>query len=403
MPRQHGVVQLTRLYCRPAMLVGLAVATSVLISGCWDRQELDRVTIVTALGIDAAGITDFKVTAQIAGLTKAPAAGGSSKIGASDQAALTTYSGTGLTVADAITRGLYQVSTHKMYFPHNAAVVWGNEAARRGMDSVMDFLLRHQEFRANMWVLIARSDAESVIKTPMGHETAPARALAALVENEIRVGNARASQLHQLAEQMLDKTRAATTALVAVDSQGAQPGLNVVGTAVLKKGGLVGELDQRSTRGLMWALGEVKGGSITVQCKCGGYCSIMVNHVKGEITGKMKDGRPEITVTVTEAATVDSLECSEDLTWPGTIEFLNAQQTQLIEGEIREALKRAREMNADIFGFGAAVHAKYRGDWKAIEGQWDTLFAEAAINIKVQARLQYISLLSRPFVTREAK
>jgi Ger(x)C family germination protein len=267
----------------------------------------------------------------------------------------------------------------------------------------MDHLLRYQEFRPNMWVLVGRSDAESVVKSPVDHETVAARGLATLVENEVRAGNARASQLHMLAEEMLDKTRAATTALVGVGSQGPQPGLNVVGTAVVKTGRFIGELDQRSTRGLMWALGEVKGGSITVQCRCGRDCSVFLRRAEGRITGKMKDGRPEITVAVMEWGTLDTLECPEDPTQPGTLEFLNSQQARLIEGEIREALTRAREMNADIFGFGSAVHASYRGDWKAIERQWDRLFAEAEVNIRVETRLQYISLLPRSFVTSEVK
>lgn len=396
---QGCVPSLLRLFAVAALLAG-----PVLASGCWDRSELDQVAIVAAMGVDAVAGGSVKVTAQIAVPGKSSSAEPTSgKGGAPGTMPMTTFAGTGLTVADAITRGMYEFSPHKVFLSHLDVVVIGQEEAKRGIDPVMDHLLRHQEFRENLWVLVSASDAETVVKTPMGHQMVAARAIMSLVQNEIRVGNARASQMHTLAEEMLDPTRAATTALISVDSPDSEPKIKVTGSAVIKGGKLVGELDEELTRGLMWALGEVGGGSVTAKCRCGHDCSVFINRASGKITGRLVDGRPEITIEVKMDGTADVMQCSEDLTEPGALEFLNEQQSLLIEGEIRRALDRAKEMNADIFGFGAAVHANYRGDWKPIEKDWDSLFQQAEVNIKVDTRLQYISLLTRPFVSGEAK
>lgn len=383
------------------VLAVVLVAACVLCGGCWDRSEIDQVVIVAGIGIDVAQDSGFKVTLQAASPLKpsgSVSSGGGNTPGVSAPPPMMVYDGTGLTIADAITRGVYTGLTHRAYFAHASVVVIGDEAARRGINTIVDHLLRHIEFRDNMWMLIAKGTAEQVERTPVDHSPIAARGIASIVENEVRVGNARAAMLHRFAENLLDKTRAATTALISVDTHDGEQRVDVVGTAVFKGDRLAGELNQEETRGLMWALGEVKGGSTTVQCRSGGYCSIFLQHVTGKITGKMRDGRPEVNVEVTVVGSADELSGSEDLTEPGTLEFLGEQQSRLVESEIRKALSRAREMDADVFGFGAAVHAGYRGDWKAIERQWDDLFLATQVNIKVNSRIEYPSLMTRPFV-----
>jgi len=357
---------------------------------------LDEMVIVAGLGIDAG--PDGKgvlVTAQIASPSSSrgssdPPSGGQAAGPKSPQ----TETAHGATIPDAVVRGLYRTLTHRVFLAHAGVVVIGEQAARAGISGILDFLSRHEEVRENAWIVVARSDAASVLNTPVSREAVAATGLVSMIRNQIRVGGSRSSQIHIMQEQISDKTRAATTGIVEVKQEG-PPGLIVSGTAVFKQDKLVGELDQTATRGLMWAIGEVSGGALTVKCMCGKDADLLVDGAKGSVYGEMKNGRPHMVIRVSISSTLDGLNCSEDLTEPGVMEFLNAQQSRLVEAEITAALDRARELNADIFGFGGAIREHYRGDWKLVEEQWSTLFPTFDVEIRVYAELYHTGLKSR--------
>ena len=375
----------------------LAASAALMLSACWDRVELDQVAIVMGLGVDAVSQASLKVTAQIA-LPAKKSSDTSGAEGQGEKASASVCTGTGKTVADAITRGLYKDSPRRVYLAHTAVVVLGEGEAKAGISGVTDYLLRRQELRENTWILVGKPDAEEVLRMKMEGAAVPARSLAFMLENEVRVGNSRGTQLHIFAEALSDKTRAATAAVIEVENEAGKPRLTISNTAVFKGDKMIGELDQKVTRGLMWVLGEVKGGSITVRSQCGTDCSIAVQASYSRVTGRMQDGRPQVHIQVNVDGVLDSVTCPDDLTKPGVLEFLNDQQKRLVEQEISEALSEARRMNADIFGFGQAVHAGYRGDWKPLEENWDSLFRETSVEVEVTTTLRHLSLLTRSAV-----
>ncbi|MGM0879282.1 MAG: Ger(x)C family spore germination protein, partial [Bacillota bacterium] len=87
---------------RPFIILFMLLS-SVLLSGCWDRAELQDLDIVSAIGIDEGGDdveNRYLVTVQV--INEGQIAGVAGQGGTSEVSPVMTYSATGSTVEEAL-------------------------------------------------------------------------------------------------------------------------------------------------------------------------------------------------------------------------------------------------------------------------------------------------------------
>lgn len=65
------------------------------------------------------------------------------------------------------------------------------------------------------------------------------------------------------------------------------------------------------------------------------------------------------------------------------------------------ALKKAKELNSDIFGFGEAVHENYPNEWKHIENNWDEIFKKLDVEVMVDSNLQRTGRITKPLTSKQ--
>ena len=160
---------------------------------------------------------------------------------------------------------------------------------------------------------------------------------------------------------------------------------------------MAGELDNIETRGLLWVLGEVKSGIIEVDCPDSqGKIGLEIIRAGSKTTPEIKGDSILIKVKVNETGNIGEQTCAANLMEPSMIAALNEGKAEAIRGEIMAALKKARELNADIFCFGEAVHKKYPKLWKELENRWDEIFPDLEVEIDVETRLQEAGRIIRP-------
>jgi spore germination protein KC len=58
-----------------------------------------------------------------------------------------------------------------------------------------------------------------------------------------------------------------------------------------------------------------------------------------------------------------------------------------IASRITHSFETARAMGADIYGFGELVHEKPRDEWKTMSGNWEELFSDCELEVKVKATI----------------
>ncbi|MFZ5645102.1 MAG: Ger(x)C family spore germination protein [Bacillota bacterium] len=370
------------------------------VAGCWSRVELDQRAIVAGYGADKAEEKGkMKVTVQIVNVGEIKAGpavkGGSPK-------AVTVYTGTGYTFFDAI-RNLSMTVGKKIFLSETKIMVIGEDLAREGIGKVTDFIDRNRETSTRQFLLIAKGEAEDVLNTELGTEKIWAYGIGNTVQAMTAHGKAPDTEIKDFLKAVQSKTTAPVAPTVQVVRKGKGEGkakedgaelpnnIKVSGTAVFHHYKLVGWLNEKETRGLLWVTGRIKSGIIVTPApeSEGKLVAIEIIRASGEVKPEISDGNLTITVEVREDGDLgEEQPYTVDINRPGIMKELEERQKLVIEDEIRAAVDKAQELNADIFGFGEAVRRKYPKKWKQFEDKWDEIFPALTVNMMVDAKIR---------------
>ncbi|HBC91766.1 MAG TPA: Ger(x)C family spore germination protein, partial [Pelotomaculum sp.] len=179
--------------------------------------------------------------------------------------------------------------------------------------------------------------------------------------------------------------------------------IKIGGTAVFKGNKMVGWLDERESRGLLWVKGKVKGGVITVPCLSGKGSvegqrfSLEIIRNNSKIEPELTDGALGVTVKVDLQANILEAECPEELDKPEVIAAIDQLLAAEVQGEVEDALTKAqREYKTDVFGFGTVFHRKYPVVWKEIKENWMDIYPGLPVYIEVNAVIPRTGLVNKP-------
>ena len=128
----------------------LLLSLIFLLSGCWDKRELNELAITMALGIDKSE-DGYKVTAQVAVPAELSAKGGPG------HSQIVLFQATGKTVEDAL-RKLTKEAPRIIYPGHLQMLVFGESLAKEGIGKPLDFMSRNWEVRADYYVVVAKDN-----------------------------------------------------------------------------------------------------------------------------------------------------------------------------------------------------------------------------------------------------
>lgn len=386
---------------------------SLCLSGCWNKRELDTLGIVTALGIDKAKDSKkFNLTYQILipAEAKPPSAGGGGGGGNSSTKSVWTMTSYGNTLFEAIRNATTQ-SDRKLFLAQNRIIVIGEELARFGLSKVMDVLERDPEFRRLNWFIISKGDAKNIIETQHPQEIIPAIAIENLVKASSATSQSVQVTLHDFLKKMTSKsTDAVAPCIMLINSQDTetqnsqnQNRLKINGAAMFKNDKLVGWLDEKEARGLNWVLGKVKSGVIVVKSPYNekDLVSLEIIRASSKIIPSIENEKIKILVEIHEEGNIAEQPSDADFTRLDKFTMLEQRQSAAIKEEVEATLSKAKELKADIFGFGEAVHRKYPKEWKKIREDWRDLLPYVEVSVKVDAKLRAVGIITNPDKVKE--
>lgn len=158
-------------------LVLLLLGIAIVLSGCWDRRELNDLGIAVGMGLDKHG-DRVQVTTQ----TVNPGEVAARESSANYSTPVTTLKATEKTTLEAL-RKLTIVTPRKIYISHMRVLVIGEELAREGIMKVMDGISRNNEMRSDFFIIVAKgTTAEKVLKILTPIEKIPANKMFNMLE-----------------------------------------------------------------------------------------------------------------------------------------------------------------------------------------------------------------------------
>ncbi|MCQ6268680.1 Ger(x)C family spore germination protein [Fictibacillus sp. WQ 8-8] len=378
--------------------ISLIVILSLMIctlTGCWNRRELNQISIAVGMAIDKSG-DGYRVSVQVVNPSKISQQGG----GGLQQTPVTVFSQRGSTIFEAIRR-IITVSSRKTYFAHLRILILSEELAKQGVSKTFDLIWRDQEFRSDFYLMIAKnSRADTVLKQLTPLEKLPANDLFySLEESEKAWAPTTAIDINEFISDSFREGKNPIVGGVKVKgniNQGETLG-NLLKSdgyahliskqiAIFKRDKLVGWLNEKESKGYNYAIGNVHSTVGCLKCPDGGKITQEVIRSQSKMHGSVRNGKPEIKMNINLEQNVADVECNWDITKQSTINKINEQSEKKVISVIKLAIRKAQDKDSDIFGFGDAIHKSNPQEWKRLKPHWDQEFKKIKVDINVQAK-----------------
>lgn len=376
------------------LLIG--VMTITLLTGCWNRIEINDIAIVTAIGLDLVKGDKLRLSLQVAIPSKLGSTGGG---GGESGKSTIIISETGATVSEAY-RNIQGKLPRRIFFSQSRVLLIGEDLAKKGVSNIIDFHTRYAEPRINSFIMFTKGKASVVINSMPKFESISAeesKELAKLnVGLKIYVRDFWNMLLTDGLEPFAPQFRLEPLEVNTKNKTGKIQAVN--GVAVFKKDKLIGWMDAVETRGLLWLRNEVKTGVITIKVPKedgGGNISTEIFRADTKIVPNLKNGKLKLTINVITELSI--IENDSQLTMFDTKVIKDIQRD--IEKEIRDRVqlvvdKMQKEYKSDIFGFGQSVYKKYPKEWNTnYKKNWEQEFAQIEVTIKPKAFVRRVGLI----------
>lgn len=378
------------------------LSTALLCSGCWNYMEVEERAVISGIGVDKSSDGLLEISCQVINPSRMKT--GTAEGGAAGTPVI-VYSSSAKTVFEAM-RDMASKTGRKLFFGHSQVLIIGEEAARDGLENILDFFNRDPEIRRRAFIAVVKGKAGDYLTAEAGMAKIPAFGIADAIEDS--VFNSRAARI-RIRDYSLDLTEASEQPVASrlelfSDDKGKRR-VEASGTAVFKGFRLVGYLNEVETRGYLWATGGIKSGivSVPVAEEEDKRIAMEILRAGGKIKPKITDDGIIIKIKVKVNGNIAEVSDKQlDINNPHNIPEWEKKLSGVIIGEVQAAATRARELNSDIFGFGEEVRRKYPGEWKQLSPNWEQYFQAAQVEVEVNTTLRRTGKIinpARPFVS----
>lgn len=374
------------------LIVLSLIFLSLILSGCWSKRELNDLALVAALGIDFID-GEYAISVQVIDPNQV-----SLKQSANAQAPVVTYHAQGKTVFEAV-RKILALSPRKLYFAHLQLVVVGEELADNGIRDSVDFLARDQEIRNDFTIIVSQqATAKDVLNVLTPIEKIPAsRMLNSLKITQDAWGSTLEVDVEDLVTDLGVNDQ--YFVLSAIEVQGDKSlgidqtnverietpvKLKFTGLAIFKEDKLYGYIDEYNSKSFSYLNDNIKSTIEIIACPSDGELTTEITQSKTKTKGIFKDGKPTININIDVVQNVAEVKCDIDLTDIKTIDWINNQTEKHIKKNINQVLSILQEnYQADVLDFGEAIHRADPTEWKKIKDDWQTIYPEVEVKVKV--------------------
>ncbi|WP_096199160.1 Ger(x)C family spore germination protein [Bacillus sp. FJAT-45350] len=385
----------------------IILVIALLLSGCWDRAELEELAYVIAVGIDMGDHDELIVTYQLA------RPGATAEGGNEDEfsdivsvAAPDLLSARDLAVAFV---------TRDIIFTHSKALIISEEVARANkMMPYLSATVRDRQLRRRMNVIISKEKAEHFLQENKPTlEIQPHRYYDELAERWEDTGFIPDSTLHQLLSRTEENAGLFLASYGSVDNStnkkegeedkyfpgeikksGGNP-TQTIGSAVIKQGEMIGALNGEETRFslLLRPKIEVKQMIITFSDPIESEKHItarLLNEQRTEVKVDVKGDKPVVNVML--PVQLDIIGIPSHINY---VEDMEKQQIlkEHIEAEIKEKTlnlikKTQEEFRGEPFLWSSIVKRNFLTLQEYESFDWMASYPKAKINVEVDVELK---------------
>jgi germination protein, Ger(x)C family len=367
----------------------LVLLQSVLLTGCWDSKEVEKLAIVTLIGIDYArenGSDVWTVSARMLN-PSAKEKGEEQSSGKGDQDKLLV--GKGRTQQEAILDYSAHASRSPFY-GHSSSYIFGQEAAREKMADITENIMRFWQTRPKTYIIVTKGTALQVLEAGASVGNLLFTELRDLAEYKARAtGYSYGVIMSDFTAWLLSPDRDAVATLVNVVSSnlpGSERQNLMEGLAVFRADKLVGWLNREETRGYLLITQKISRGQMSIPVeKDGKLFTYFLGSSKSEIESIVTGDKISYRVTIKTQGEIDD-NAGIDLD-PENIKSVESAIGDRLREFAMTAVDKAKEYDSDFLGFSEKLHQTNLAEWENIGPNWRDVFRDADVEIVVDAKV----------------
>jgi spore germination protein KC len=386
------------------------------LTGCWDQNELDELSIVMGMGINIDKNGDLIVTYQVVNPTEvAPGITGG---GGGKQPVFTVYETKGRNLMEA-TRKASKQTSRRLFFAHARMLVLSEKLAKDNIYQALDMMSRDPEVRSTIQVLVARKTSPSkILRTFSAIDKVTSDEAATILKiTESNWGENMQQDINEVlqaiinegGEPLINGIEIMGDKNLAVTAQNYEVGdparIKLSGMGVFKEGKLKGWVDGPEARGILWVKGRIKSSAITVPCNGNkkGY-NIEIVRTNTELSADTKSRIPLIKVDVYPEANIAEANCPVNLEEASVINDIEKMLNDVIEKEIKKSINATQKFNSDVLGFGELLYRENPRKWRTTyKKDYESIYPKIKIQVNVDSRIRRSGMRTSPFLLEEKR
>jgi spore germination protein KC len=407
------------------------ICTLTIIPGCWDQAEIEELAIVRSIAIDYIEGERSPYFITLAVIRPGDIASGEGG-GGSGGSPTRLYSGNGASIELALQETNFSLS-RMIFLAHNEIILVSEAAARQGISSVMDFILRDNQMRLTNFVLIIPGTAHEILTQSEQLESGISEEILGLISQANKSSESEPQEVFVMMRQLCAPGQDTFTGVLHVGPQlktvipeiqerendkegsgatggGGETGagggaerdqpkiLTLSGTAAFRGDKMAGFLNHIETRGLLWLNGDIGQATISVPdpLRPAELVTLSIIRSQTKITPEIKNGNISFRVEVEIESNILSQTGFTDISTPETLKKLNSAKAAVIKVEIEKALQAMQSLETDLVGFGTMINRKDPKMFQKIGQEWPRIFRDVTFDIHVKANVRRTGQLSKP-------
>lgn len=342
------------------------------MTGCWNYQELNSLAITTAMAVDLTDKGEYEVSLLIANSRKAQTNS------QENESQTVIYSGKGKSITQAL-KEIDLINPRQSYIGHISIIIISEDIAYKGIDDVLDFLVRNSESTKRFQIALARdTKAKNIIKVLTPLETFPAQN----ISDNIRVSHesqaTSTSVLYsEFIYELLEKGYnpiLPSIVLLGDEKDGSKDEslqktipdamLKLSTVGLFKNDKLMGYATKDESRGINIIKNNIEEMNLYLKCDKN---NMTIKILQSKTKTKLNLDNTNIKLDVSAIGTIYEDNCKHDLNDESTIKEIEKKAEKEMEKLMKDGVKIAKKYNTDIFGFGNLIYKNnpiYYKKWK---------------------------------------
>ncbi|MGG1599858.1 Ger(x)C family spore germination protein [Paenibacillus naphthalenovorans] len=363
---------------------------SIVITGCWDRKELNDLAILLGWGMDLSEDGTYFGSAQFILPSKLSSDG---KSGPEKAYFIETAKGKNLM---DVSRRIQNKLSRTVFGGHRRSIFIGEKLARHGISKLIDEYSRNPDVRLRSDIFVVKGEtANHFLNVSYPFEKVPA-----IAAHKIRLEAVSATTT--LADFLMAASgdeESPTVPTVEIVRNKDSSAIRLGGRAIFdEKLNLIGYLSYKEAVERLWLLNRLKKHTIIAHIPEGeGNISYDGDYFKSTIKPVITGDKISFEIFLEGTGKILENNTNLDLKELNNLKVLEKTLEETVQKDMLNMIKKVQKnYGTDVFGFRKAIHKKHPYAWKKMKETWNEKFRKAELSIRVDLKIKNTGLTGLP-------